>query len=608
MTEITSFIITYSGLIKTILIIILGIFLFIKEYFSIDTTSILIMACFIVAGVLSPEEGFSGFNNPATITVACMFVLSAGVFKTHVLDKVGTLMVKAGKIHYLAGVLVIVFVSGLLSAFINDTAVVAMLLPVTLQVARQTKISPGKLLMPLSFGALLGGICTLIGTSTNLLVSGIAERYGMPPLGMFEFTPAALWLMASGMIYLLTVGNWLMPSRTTQNALSSEKPSLMEYITEIRLIEGADDIGKNVGESSLVKDYEANIIGIRNQHEYNTNITAQTFLHKNDLLRIVISPDNLIRLRKAKGVEIPFEQKLSDATTNNNSYKLYELAVPSGSPFAGRSLSQLRFRQTYGAVVVGIHQKPENKDIKFAQMPLNEGNVLLVWSDENKLFHLISDGNLALISDYLPGKIHLKNAIIALSIVAAVVTAAATGLMPVVIAAMLGCLLMIVLQIIKPQEAYQAVEWKVIFMLAGVLSMGTALEKSGGAALLGTGIEKLLGAFDPHVALSFFFLITFLTTNVISNNASAALMTPIAINMANQMGLSERPFIVAIAFAASCAFMTPMSYQTNAMIYTPGNYRFNDYLKVGTPLNILVWIVATLVIPLYFPFYGSHGK
>jgi di/tricarboxylate transporter len=595
-------ILLHSDLIITMLIILLGIFLFVKEYFTIDTTSIIIMACFIVAGVLSPAEGFSGFNNPATIAVACMFVLSAGIFKTNVLDSVGTLMVKAGKIHHLAAILVIMFLSGTLSAFINDTAVVAMLMPVVLQVARQTKTPPGKLLMPLSFGALLGGVCTLIGTSTNLLVSGITERYGLEPLGMFEFSQAALWLMAGGMIYMLTIGNWLMPGRKPENE-PVEKSSLKEYITEVLLTDDAHDIDKHIGFSKIVKEHEATVIGIYRNYEYKHDIDERTRLHAGDILRITISPENLLQLRKEKGIKIPFEQKRWGESGNGNNHKLFELSVPSGSPFAGKSLRQLAFRQTYEAIVLGVHRKAENRHGSFASMPLNEGNVLLVLCDENKLHRIISDGNLVLISDYVPKKINVKNALLALAIVTGVVLAAATGITPIVISAMVGSLLMIVFRILKPEEAYLSVEWKVIFMLAGVLSMGAALEKSGGAAKLGIGIEYLLGGFGPHVALSFIFFITFMATNIISNNATAALMTPIVISMASQMGMSERPFIIAVAFAASCAFMTPMSYQTNAMIYAPGNYRFNDYLKIGTPLNILVWIIATIVIPIYFPFY-----
>jgi di/tricarboxylate transporter len=393
-----------------------------------------------------------------------------------------------------------------------------------------------------------------------------------------------------------------MPGRNPDNE-PLEKLSLKEYITEIRLAAGADDIDKHIGFSKIVKDYEATVIGIQRNYEYKYDIDAQTRLLADDILRITISPENLLQLRKEKGIKIPFEQKRWGETGNGNNHKLFELSVPSGSPFAGKSLRQLSFRQTYDAIVMGVHRKVENRHGSFAGMPLNEGNVLLVLCDENKLHRIISDGNLILISDYVPKKVNAKSAILALAIVTGVVVAAATGITPIVISAMVGSLLMVVFRILKPEEAYRSVEWKVIFMLAGVLSMGAALEKSGGAAMLGIGIEKLLGGFEPHVALSFIFLVTFLATNIISNNATAALMTPIVISMASQMGMSERPFIIAIAFAASCAFMTPMSYQTNAMIYAPGNYRFNDYLKIGTPLNILIWIIATIVIPIYFPFY-----
>lgn len=601
MDELYYEIVKRSDLIITLLIICFGIYLFIKEFFTIDTTSIIIMACFIVAGVLTPAEGFAGFNNPATITVACMFVLSAGVFKTNVLDGIGTLLVNAGKTYHVVTLLSIMLISGLLSAFINDTAVVAMLMPVVLQVARQTKTPPGKLLMPLSFGALLGGVCTLIGTSTNILVSGIAERYGFEPLGMFEFSQAALWLLLGGTVYMLTIGNWLMPGRKTENE-PFEKSSLNEYITEILLTEGAADIHKHIRDSKMVKEYEATPIGYYHDYHYHREISSEMRLAEGDMLRVTISPENLLRLRKEKGISIPFENKHSGDENKEKPQKLFELTIPSGSSFAGKSLQELYFRQTYDAVVLGVYRKAENRHQSFAHMILNEGNVLLVLCDEDKLHRIISDGNLILVSDYLPKKVDTQKSSLALLITAGVIGTAALGLVPIVISAMVGCLLMIMLRLLKPEEAYRSVEWKVIFMLAGVLSMGAALEKSGAAAKMGIGIEHLLGGFGPQIAMSFIFFVTFMATNFISNNATAALMTPIAISLATQMGFSERPFIIAVAFAASCSFMTPMSYQTNTMIYSPGNYQFKDYLKIGTPLNILIWIIATIVIPIYFPF------
>lgn len=581
----------------TLAIIAVGIFLFVKEYFTIDVTAVLIMTLFIVAGVLAPEEGFAGFTNPATITVACMFVLSFGLFRSGVLDPMIQLLIRLGRWHFLAALVALMLFAATLSAFINDTAVVALLMPAALRLAERTGVPPGRLLMPLSFASLLGGVCTLIGTSTNILVSGITEQQGYAPLGMFEFAPAAIWLTLAGMAYLLTVGLVLLPGRT--NGEADTDPST-EFVALIRLEEGCADVGREPHASRMMKDHEAELLDLHQRGGRRpTSVSEVQKLGEGDVLKLALGRDQLRELRRAPGYTVLTERQ---GVVPSPELRLFEVVVPHGSRLAGMSPGSWRAQRDLEYGIVGIRRNDRTEAGDMLATSLSEGDILLVADTRRNMYNLIREGTLAIIDEFEIKRIDLRKAVTATLVLAGVIGAASAGLAPIVLTAIIGVLALLVARVITPEEAYSAVEWKVIFLLAGVLSMGTALQKTGGDQMIAQGLNGLLGNGSPLLALAVVFGITFLSTNVMSNNATAALMTPIALQFSSAMGVSERPFIVAVMFAASLAFMTPMSYQTNSMIYVPGNYRFNDYLKVGTPLNILVWIVAMVVIPMYFPF------
>ncbi len=579
----------------TLAIIAIGIFLFVKEYFTIDVTAILIMTLFIVTGVLAPEEGFKGFTNSATITVACMFVLSFGLFRTGVLDPLIRVLIRLGRWHFLAALVALMLFAATLSAFINDTAVVALLMPAALRLAERTGVAPGKLLMPLSFAALLGGVCTLIGTSTNILVSGIAEEQGFEPLGMFEFAPAAIWLTLAGVAYMLTLGLWILPKRDTE-----KKAKITTFVAMMRYDKGATDIGKPLATSQLRKEYDAEVRWLRNGRTTERIVPEDGHLiQEGDELLVVIERERLRELRRTKGIRLLTEEGSPAAP---GELRLYEVVVPKGSRLAGKQIGSWQFLRDLHHGVIGIRRSHENHEEDPSDVPLAEGDILLLASRQQAIYNLMQEDAVTVIDEYEIKGIDVRKALTAALVLVGVIGAASAGLAPIVLSAIVGVLALLLTRVITPEEAYAAVEWKVIFLLAGVLSMGAALQKTGGDQMIANGLFHMLGDGSPLLALSIVFGITFLATNVMSNNATAALMTPIALQLSTAMGVSERPFLVGVMFAASLAFMTPMSYQTNSMIYVPGNYRFNDYLKVGTPLNILVWIVAMVVIPLYFPF------
>jgi di/tricarboxylate transporter len=583
----------------TLGIIGVGIFLFVKEYFSIDTTSILIMSLFIVSGVLEPEEGFAGFNHPATLTLGCMFVVSAGIFKTGLIEGLSAPIIKVAKIHYSVALVCFCCLSAFLSAFINDSAVVALLIPLALVVCRETGISPARLLIPVSFSALMGGTCTLIGTSTNILVSSYAEKSGLPPFGMFEFSQAGLCLLAIGLGYLFIAGPWLLPNRENIN----EGPFIRvaeKYIAEIVLLTGNPDVQRSIRQSRLSRDYQGQVLAISRGGQHLPDFDGDTVLKEQDRLKVQISPADLSRLRHSRGYGLSGDQPQHLGDTEDR--QIYEVIVPFGSELSGTTLGKADFRNTYHASVLAIRHRDETIVQHLHDVIIRDGDMLLLYAAKQDISNLVARKLIISHTKYKARKVDVKRAIPAVLIAIGVVAAAALGITSILISGMVGSLLLVTTAILKPKEAYQAIEWKVIFMMAGVLSMGRALEKTGGSALISDFLSSTLVPLDPRITLSLVFLITFLATNILSSKATAALMTPIVISLAADLGISERPLLVGVMFACSLTFMTPVSYPTNTMVYAPGNYRFRDFLAIGTPLNLLIWIAATFVIPRFFPF------
>jgi di/tricarboxylate transporter len=581
----------------TLSIILLAMVLFIWNRFSVDTVAILVMVAFMLTGILTPSEGFAGFSNPATLTVGAMFVLSAALFKTGVLNQLGTFLILAGKRSLAQCLLAIMLIAAALSAFINDTAVVALLMPVVIQVAKDANISPSKLLMPLSFGALLGGICTLIGTSTNILVSGIMTDHGLSPIGMFEMTEAGLWFLGAGIIYMVFVGRWLLPNRITNEPLQ-EQFEMSQYLAEIKLLPSAKSVGYQIAESPLTKELDLEILQLIREDGALDYPMSYTELRAGDTLKVRCDITRLKALAVRQGISVK-----GDLGEEATGAKLFEMLVIPNSPFVGKSLAGLQFRDTYrGAAVLAIRSRKSVIHDRLGRTILNEGDILLVRSDPQALRRLKDSKGLLLLSEAEKPVIHPGRMAFTLAVVVLVMILAAINIMSIVLSAAAGAILLVVSGMIKPEEAYKAIEWKVLFMLAGILTMGVALYKTGAASLLSNYVTLSIGDYGPQVVLSFFFVLSFLLTNVMSNNATAALLAPIAIVAAESMGVSARPFLMAVTFAASLSFMTPVGYQTNTMILVPGRYKFSDFLRVGTPLNLMMWLLATWMLPRLFPF------
>lgn len=583
-------------------IIGIAMLLFFTERLSIDTVSILVMVVFMVTGILEVEEGLAGFSNYATVTIGAMFVISAAILKTGLLDTFIQLMNRQAERGTFFLLLTIMLVSGLLSAFINDTAVVALLMPAVIQLGRKNDIPVSQLLMPLSFGALMGGVCTLLGTSTNILVSGIAGREGLPEFGVFEMSKGGIVFFAVGIFYILTIGRWLIPKRKSASDLS-ESTNLGNYLVEVTVGEEFEQLDEPIYKQSIFKKLGFEVLQIVRSDGKKIRVYPNTSIQKGDLIRVSGEKEDLAKLEKEKGISLKSELEWSAENLTDEDQKIVEAMVTPQSRLINRTLASFNFRNLLPEMVVlGIRHRPGLMDTLVKKTRLNPGDILLIRAPAESIHSIDKKNDLLLLTESKAKNINKLQSILTLLTLIAVIALAALNILPIAVSAVAGAVLVILFNSLDPKEAYDAIDWKVIFMLAGVLSMGAALEKTGGAEYLGNLITENLQEYGPRAVLAGVFGLTFLLTNVMSNNATAAILAPIAISIAENIGVESRPFLMAVTFAASLSFMTPMGYQTNTMIYNPGNYKFKDYLIVGTPLNLILWILAIWLIPLLYPF------
>ncbi len=582
-------------------LVVIAVILFATEKLPVDLVALLVMGALLVSGIISPEEGLAGFSNTATITVGAMFVLSAGLFKTGAVNHLGRALSRLFKINFWLALIVTMLIAGVLSSFINNTPVVAIFLPLLLGVARDLDASPSKLLMPLSFASMFGGVCTLIGSSTNILVGAIAERHGQPAFGMFEFTPLGAIFFGVGLLYIIFIGIRLIPDRRSQGDLT-QTFGMGDYLIDVVLQPEAESVGKSVANSPLAKDLDLDILEVRRDDRLIPFPTAETVLAANDVLRVRCEVEKIKQLQQRKGIVLKPEIKWRDEELESEEAMLVEAVIAPNSVLDGKTLKSIRFRNHFGGTVLVLRHRGETVHENLETTPLRAGDVLLVKIRRDHLIHLEEHEAFLVVSEVGLPTFRKRKVMPAVAIVAAVVLAAAFNIVPIVVGAITGGVLMLLTRCLDMEDAYKAVEWKVIFLLAGVLSLGTALEKTGAAMLISSAMIKSIGTWGPLAVVAAFYLLTSLVTEAMSNNATAALLAPIAIVTADSLGVDPRPFLMAVTFAASSSFMTPVGYQTNTLIYGPGQYKFTDFVRIGAPLNLLFWLLATLLIPQFWPF------
>ena len=617
-----------TGALVVFALITVSLILFLWEPVPIDVTAIAVLVGLILLEPwtgIDPVTGIGGFASPATITVLAMFILSEGIRRSGLVNILGASIAERFGDSPFKQLLAVLGLSGGSAGFINNTPVVAIMIPMVTLISNKTGISPSKLLLPISYVAMLGGMLTVIGTSTNILASDLSGRLIDQPFSMFEFTQLGVLVLLTGAVYLMTVGRFLIPERITVNDDFLDGFEMTEYLTEVVVEEQSTLAGKTVTELLTELDIDADVVQlIRGERTFGENL-EQRRLRTGDVLLLRADQETLLDLIDVRGLglapdsDLPVteeqigldtsgvrtaddseEETLASQSDADSEQRLVEVVLSPGASIIGKTLETLHFRQRYDATVLAIRRGGTVIHTRMDERRLRAGDTLLVQASNETITRFGNDRDFILARELMRPDFRTERIPIALGIIGAVVAVAALGIAPIVVSALAGIVAMVLTGCVQPDEMYDAVDWSVIFLLAGLIPLGVAMERTGGAQWLADGIVSLSGGLSPLLVLGLFYLFTALITNVISNNASVVLMIPVAIDTATAIGADPFSFVLSVTFAASTALMTPIGYQTNLMVYGPGGYTFMDFVRVGAPLQLILTVVTTLGIAFFF--------
>jgi di/tricarboxylate transporter len=594
---------TYEQIV--VLLVILGsLYFFISEKLSLEIVSLIIISTLCLTKVITPEAAVSGFSNNATITVMFMFVISASLLKTGALQSVGYKFSHYFKSHFNLSLVVLMLAVCFCSAWMNNTPIVALFIPIVMQIAKTSGNSPQKMLIPLSFATIFGGTVTLIGTSTNVLVSGILEKSELEPLHMFDMTPLGIVFAIVGTLYMVFIGNKIVGKK---KSTETEEVISKRYLTEIELLDASNSIGLCLMDSPLVKTYDMDVIELKRGEEIISMPSGDLVLRAGDKLKVHCSIEKIKQLKEKLKTENEQKIKVNDESFSSRKTSFVELIITSKSKFDSMSLKDLDFRKAYRAIPLAIRTRDGLVENNLYDTKLQSGDVILAEVKNHYVKNLRqleqgTDSPFIVLSEENFVDFNKKGFFVTLGILVSMILVASFEIVPIMPASIAAVVLLIITKNINPKEMFESIDWGVIFLLAGTLALGEAMKSSKLAEVLASQLVANFGQYGPYIIVSAVYLFTSILTEIMSNNATAALLIPICISLAQQMGISYVPFVMAITFGASASFMTPIGYQTNAMVYNAGKYNFKDFLKVGTPLNLLFWIIASFLIPYFYPF------
>ena len=588
-------------------IILLAFVLFLTEFFPVDVTALTVLGILLLTGLITPTESIMGFSNPAVIIIATLFILSTALQKSGILEYFVLSLNKLATHSLTLGLIVFLIAIALTSSIVNNTAIVAIFMPITIRLAQKYKLSPSKLLIPLSYAAILGGTLTLVGTSTNLLVNSIMQNYGdIKPLGMFEFTKFGVLTLIVGLIYIVTMGNRLLPSRTVTSSLTKSY-HLGGYLTEMKISKESPLVDRTCMERSLNHNYDIIVLDILRNGELITSNIRNTKLKEGDILFIRGSVDSFLRLKTIEKLSMLTDEKLNQSELVQENNVLVECLLTNKSELIGTSLMAANFRRRFGSFVLAIRREGTIIRKKLAYIILRAYDTLLVYGSREKVQEMASTGDFIILEELETSLKKHKLWWLSSILIIAVMLLSALGIVPILKGAIIAVVILLTLKVISPVEAYNSIHWQVIVLIATLIPLGHAIQTSGTADWIGNNIIILVRLFpdqmQPRMLLALIYLLTIILTETSSNAATAIIVTPIAIVSSINLGLDPRPFIFAVCFAASASFITPIGYQTNLMVYGPGGYKFKDFIRVGFPLSVIIWILGIIFIPVFWPFH-----
>jgi di/tricarboxylate transporter len=592
-------------IVLTLIVLVVALVAFVVEWLPVDLTALSVAIALILLNLVTPEEGIAGFGNSATVTVMAMFVLSAGITKTGVIQSVRDLLIRWGGRTPSRQVFVLGVLIGPISAFINNTAVVAIFLPIVEDWCKKLKISPSRLLIPLSYSTVLAGMITVVGTSTNILASGISKKLGYGEFSLFQFTGLGIVTFLVGLGYLAIAAPRLLPNRKSPSGeYIDEVYGSRVYLSEVVIGPRSNLIGQTLAESGLQRKFDFDVLELIRNKVHLPQPLADKVLNAGDILIVRSSREELLKIKDERGLEIladvKFQQEEVETALNTGEEKIAEVLILSNSRLIGTTLKDLKFRQRYNVTVLAIRRGSELLQGRLGRIPLKFGDLLLIQGPRQSVVGLQTTRELLVLEEKNMETLRQDKGWIALAIVLGVILGAAFNILPILVTSLVGVVLMVITGCLKPGEVYGSIRWDIIFLLAGLIPLGTAMDNSGTTEWMANHLVAIGGHLSGFWILVFFYLITSVLTEILSNNAAVVLMIPVAVEVAKTLGLNPLAFMYAVTFAASNSYLTPIGYQTNTMVYAPGGYKFLDFTRLGAPLNlILTLLTPTLIVWFY---------
>ena len=582
------------------ILLVATLYLLISERIPIDLTAIGIMVALMVSGILTPVQAVAGFANPAVITVGAMFLVSQAMIRTGVVGFIGQKVMDLTRGRAWLALLVVLLIVAVASAFINNTPVVVLFIPVVMSMSCRLGFSPSKYLIPISYVSILAGTCTLIGTSTNIIVSDLSAQYGYGTLSMFELAKVGLPLAIIGLVLIMLLGPRLMPDQGNSACELEDEPK-RRYLAELSIPRGSALVGLDPCTELAEKYPEIEVLElIRYSHIFHPCRDRVT-IAPDDLLLVKGSPNDLNHILLGRDVELPTAE--SGLSFNGPDETLMvELIIPPQSEMLGQHLRETRLARDEDLHIVAVERSGLHyTEQKIKDIRLRIGDILLVWCRADRVDKFRGRSDWIVVEDVHHEIVHSRKAPLASAIFAAMVVTAATGIANIMVCALAAVFLMVLTGSLPLKEAYRALQSNILMLIAGTIALGTAMDQTGTSQYYAELFLGALQGWSPQLILGGFILLTSISTQVLSNNATAVLLLPIAISTATGLQVDPKPFIMAVCFGASACFATPIGYQTNLLVYGPGGYRFSDYLKLGIPLNLLVIVGGTLLVPLFWP-------